>query len=345
MEDGHYMIKTEGDYMDTHKEVKRKILKYRLSDVGDHIRSFGSHNWTDIQLNPIKKKLSINSKYIMPISKVIEGQELVLYRGDLMYIVKEIEDRFVNRPNVDGYDIKRNRVMAHYLGDGKLQIGNKLGENMTIDFELLTLDKLLYKTDYNIFMESLTSVDRHASIQSLLIDLGRCFNLGVKVAQDNRSQKVNGIELVECASLTVDSLNLFDLEENISYISKDVKKKINYIDVIWFNTITKQVTDAFEVELSENHELALLRLAELEKKCIMKGISVRLIIISKERDKRKIERIVWLPTFRNMFTRNNLYFLSLESIAEIFNSKSKSNQKLKMYYEKLKTFIEPTIIM
>lgn len=323
--------------MQEYTKLKHIIRQYGMVDEVDYISSFGNTRCTDIQLYKINKNLSINSKYIIAIWPELEGENIILYRPDLMNIVNEINDRFISKSGIKGYDEKRNRVFGHYLRDGKLLIGNKLNEHFVIDFDILNTDQLVKKTDYNFLIATLINSDRHKTIQGLLIDLGRRLRLLVKVARDSMRESYNRINYRCYANLSIESLNPFDLEEKVFSIPdiSETIKSIDRIDVIWYTQLNNIITDAFEIEFSEKYDAVFRRLNELDQIYMEQKRQVRLVIVGEATSKKLIIKKLKLLSYRRNFIRNNLYFLSIHDLADILNAKVETEEMERLYLSKL----------
>ncbi|RDY22581.1 hypothetical protein CHF27_012605 [Romboutsia maritimum] len=322
--------------MNNIQDIKKVIRSYNFHNKCDYIRNIGEAGWTDIYMNKIEKNLSINSKYIIKLDSSLEGKNILLYTNNLASIYDEINKELI--PKIEGYDINRNRLHGYYRGNGKILIGKKGGKNIEIQMEELSLDRLLRKVDYRTLLEDSDNKDKHQLLQSFIVDLGVSFNLLFKVAKNDESYTLNSMKLKEYAHLKNSDLNIFNLIEEKDNVSKESIKKIDRTDVIWVNKISNDITDAFEVELSSRMQVALNRLNEIDKLYAYKNKDIRLVIVSNENGRRQVERELSTITYNSLFDRNNLYFLSLDDLIKLLESKKCAQNKKEAYFYKLYQF-------
>lgn len=322
--------------MDNTQDIKKIIKSYNFYNKCDYIRNMGESRWTDIYINKIEKNLSINSKYILKLDDKLEGKNILLYTNNLASIFNEINKELI--PKIEGYDINRNRLHGYYQGNGKILIGKKGGKNIEIQMEELSLDRLLRKVNYRALIEDCDKKEKHQLLQSFIVDLGVSFNLLFKVAKNDENYSVNSIKLKEYAYLKNSDLNIFNLIEEKDNLSNESIKKIDRTDVIWINKISNDITDAFEVELSSRMQVTLNRLNEIDKFYERKNKDIRLVIVSDENGRKQVERQLLTITYNSMFNRNNLYFLSINDLIYLLESKSSSNNKKEEYFNKLNQF-------
>ena len=322
--------------MENIKDIKTVIKSYDFYNKCDYIRNTGDTGWTDIYLNKIGKNISINSKYIMKLDDKLEGKNVLLYTNDLASIYDEINNNLI--PKIEEYDRKRNRLFGYYRGNGKFLIGKKGGENIEIQMEELSLDRLLRKADYRLLLEDSGNKDKHQLLQSFIVDLGVSFDLLFKVAKNDESYKLNNIKMKEYARLKNSDLNIFNLIEEKDKLSNESIKKIDRTDVIWVNKISNDITDAFEVELSSRMQVTLNRLNEIDKLYESKNKDIRLVIVSDDNGRRQVERELSTITYNSLFNRNNLYFLSVDDLICLLESRQSLKNRKDEYFKALYQF-------
>lgn len=322
--------------MDNIQDIKKVIKSYNFYNQCDYIRNMGESGWTDIYINKIGKNLSINSKYIMKLDDKLEGKNVLLYTNDLASIYDEINKELI--PKIERYDIKRKRLFGYYKGNGKFLIGKKGGENIEIQMEELSLDRLLRKVDYKLLLEDITSKDKHQLLQSFIVDLGVSFNLLFKVAKNDESYRLNNMKLKEYARLKNSDLSIFNLIEEKDNLSNESIKKIDRMDVIWVNKISNNITDAFEVELSSRMQVTLNRLNEIDKLYESNNKDIRLVIVSDDNGRRQVQRELSTITYNSLFNRNNLYFLSIDDLIRLLESRESLRDRKDEYFKALYQF-------
>lgn len=276
----------------------------------DYVREFNKNNWTDIWLNTANNIVNFDSKYVMFISSELEGETTILYHPNLQMILNNIDEKMIKNQIVKGYDTKRNRVHVHYLGDGIIRIGNVSNGPLIFQFEIPTFEDLLKKKDYYYFINSLNSTERHNEIQGLLIGLGLSMGYKVKVAKNDRKGIHKNTPLQELATLTIEDLQIKNLNERKS------KNSIDRIDVIWYDDVSNRVVAAFEVEFSYDYDSAYMRLGELNYHCTEYVSSIYSIIVGESAAYSTANERSRMQVVKQNFLKNKLCYLPMEKLAE-----------------------------
>lgn len=312
--------------MNSHKELKEKLIKNNLISPIDQITACGDHGFTDLHFTNLDKRLTNNSKYYIAIN--IENNPVILYHPNLYDLRQEIDDKMIKKQYFNGYDKKNNRVILHYKGDGIFKIGNRNGiDEFITRFDICDFHLLAKRTNYKFFIDSLLDNDKHRAIQILLCELGISLGYKVKIARNDLTPILLSKYSSEIKSniLTIHDLDLSKIEEIISI------NNIDLIDVLWCDNITNNIFATFEVERSKKYDSVLRRLSSINNS------STYLICVGD--DYFNFKNVVTNPIYSNWFSTKNLNYLTLDSLFYMLNENKKYGNSISVNLLLIKNLI------
>lgn len=284
-----------------HTQMKEALIASRAVIPQDYLRSIGRHGWSDFNYNTVKKIASDDSKYIIT-STYDSGPDEnadILVCPNLKELVGLIEERFITHKEAGLFDTERNRVFCYFEERGLLRIGTKQSNSLTLELVRADWDSLLYQEVY--VPEELT----HSRLQWNLVRLGVALGLDVKIAINDKKNLNNTYSLPQQALLTINDLNL---SEAISHFSR---RKIDRIDVIWFDKKEGKIFSAFEVELGAKWNDAMYRLDILKRNY---G-SIIPIIVGTAHDFRNLKPY-FQHGWKEKFENDELKYLTVKGLAD-----------------------------
>lgn len=311
--------------MQVHKQLKKKIEDNKLISSLDLLRSCNTHGFTDLSFSKLDLTLNPESKYLIAIN--IDNKPKILYHPDFYNLRQEIDEKMIKKTYYGGYDLLRNRVLIHHLGDGKCRIGNKKGiDEFTTQFEECNFNLLAKRNNAEAFIKFLSNDEKHRALQVLIAELGISLGYKVKIANNDKTNilKQDYIE----PDIEHDLISIDDIEADIEYDLTSIddiqlaniqrlksKDNINLIDVIWYDNNSKCIVAAFEVELSRNYDALLRRLGPLIKLPYLPY----LICVGVAKDYKVFKRSALDPYFYKDFKNTKLKYLRLEDLYKILD--------------------------
>lgn len=288
-----------------HKETKKFLQESGLVLPDDYIRAVDNNGWTDLNFDAANKFLSNASSYIICSSfgQKEDEEPQILINQNFQELYHELSEQFVGRGS---FDQIRNRVFGYFVDTNVIRIGNKSNCKL-IQFEPTTIKSLAFRKSCGIL--GFDRKTKHETLQWHLIVLGNELGFDVMVANNDKHRQIEqGQEFLLHAPLKVSDLSLSKL------VSKQSKKVIRNIDVIWVDKITKKAFSAFEVELSGNLVDAIGRLAEL-KHNISDGYVLPIIVVDQE-DVQKLCQLVNLSHVQQHFGLGEIRYLTVENLVK-----------------------------
>lgn len=284
-----------------HIEATRIIKKYGIAQPYDYIRSCGESNFTDFALNKLEKITEADSKYI--ISRTVNGKVIHLYTNKLLEKVDEMR-WLVSKGYFDSIQSQSNKIKGYFKGENEITIGKKSVGEIRILLDEADINSIV-KRKYYLFDKN------HLSIQAQVAALGIHFGYMSKLARNDKNKKVYDINLNTICTATMEDVDISNLRSNKSY------EQIDYVDVMWFDNKTKNMTVAIEVEFKEDWKDAIGRMETVSLGSSNSTKVINIIISTKEehffpiRDIAKMDRIAFLPM------RFVLAHLTIQKLLEI----------------------------
>lgn len=310
--------------MYSHKELKRIIIEHNLVSHLDHIIAV-NNGWTDLRFTALDKRLTSESKYFL--ATQINDSSCILYLDNLSDLRSEIDECMIKKEFFQGYDKKNNRVHVHYEGEGIFRFGNinQDGTALRKQFEICSLHELTKRKDYELYINLLSSKERHRAIQVLLAELGINLGYSVKLASNDESTilKNNPLSPLVGKVLSFSDLNLMNIHE------KSVENAIDKLDVLWCNPLNNIIVVAFEVERSKNYNNLLQRFSRLAK-----DYSKQTYYICVGSDFKNFKNVSSQYPWNTVFSKHNLGYLTLNSLFKFLEA----NRYLGSYIDKIILF-------
>lgn len=301
--------------MQVHKQLKKKIEDNKLISHLDLLRSCNEHGFTDLLFTKLDLKLKPESKYLIAIN--INNKPIILSHPNFYDFRQEIQEKMIKKPYYEGYDSHRNRVLLHYLGDGRFRVGNKKGNDEFITtFDECNFNLLTKRHSNEAFVNFLNSDEKHRGLQLLIAELGRSLGYKVKIARNDKKSILN-CDYIE-PGIEYDFISINDIELS-NIIGGKAKSDIDLIDVIWYDDSDKRIIAAFEVERSRNYDSVLRRFSNL------KDLLYSPYLICVGDDYFGFKNSVSTTIFSNYFKTTNLKYLPLENLYKILNDNNRYN--------------------
>lgn len=303
--------------MHVHEKLKKKLEDNKLISHFDYLRACGSSGFTDLYFTKLDLKINPQSKYFIAIN--INNKPTILCHPNFYDFRQEINEKMIINEYYKGYDKKKNRVLLHYIGDGKFRVGNKNSSDEFItSFEECNFYELAKRHDYKKFIELLPNNEKHRALQILICELGVSRGYHVKIARNDEKRillsdyKSN----IEKNLISIKDIKLSNITEC------NAKNNIDLIDVLWYEPKTKHIFAAFEVERNKSYDSVLRRFSYLKDK----NLSTYLICVGDDflgfKNRCKLN-----PMFYDWFKSRNLKYLTLDSLYNML----KDNEKYIFY--------------
>lgn len=284
----------------SHREINDK-LKNKILLPSDYSRAVGREGLTDFVFNSATKTIGNDSKYVITSAYRHDGKKNpYIYYFPLMELYQELKERFIDKNK--GYDLNRNRIIGHFEDERVLRFGNK-EDNFRIELkEAMWLYPLVSRENYPKKLI-------HKMFQEYLIVLGMALGYDVKIAKGDKKGILKHSYYSDYNLLSINDLKLPDYIENVS------EERTDNIDVIWFDKENNKIFSAFEVELSNNIELAMNRLAEVNNIFYKKyNHFIIPVIVGESKDFGIVVKKSKLETMKKNFNKSGLWFLSTENL-------------------------------
>ncbi len=284
-----------------HIEATKIIKKYDIAQPYDYIRACGKSGFTDFALSKLEKRTENDSKYI--ISRNINGKVIYLYSDKLVEKVEEMK-WLVSRGYFDTIQSKNNKVKGYFKNENEITIGKKAIGEIKILLDEADINSIVTRK-YYLFDKN------HLNIQAQVGALGVYFGYTSKLARNNKNEEIYGVNLNEVCTATMQNLDLSNLK------SEKSSEKIDYVDVIWIDNLTDDLTVAFEVEFKEDWLDALIRLLSLSLASRCSSKVVNIIISESEDDFYCIRDISNMDIISPIVKKSKLAHLTTQKLLEI----------------------------
>ncbi|WP_026886832.1 hypothetical protein [Clostridium beijerinckii] len=299
-------IKYELKYSD-HVEATKIIKKYNIAQSYDYIRACGKSGFTDFALSKLEKITENDSKYI--ISRKIDDRVIYLYSNKLPEKVEEMK-WLVSKGYFDTIQSKNNKIKGYFKNENEITIGKKSVGEIKIILDEADINSIVTRK-YYLFNKN------HLNIQAQVGALGVHFGYISKLARNNKNEEIYGVNLNEVCTATMENLNLSNLK------SEKSSEKIDYVDVIWIDDLTRDLTVAFEVEFKEGWLDALMRLLSLSLASGCSSKVVNVIISQNEDDFFIIRDISNMDIISPIVKKSKLAHLTTQKLLRILDSRNK----------------------
>lgn len=298
--------------MQVHEKLKKTLKDNKLVSPFDHLRSCGDHGFTDLAFTKLDLKITSESKYFIAIN--INNKPIILSHPNFYDFRQEINEKMIEKNYYGGYDKNKNRVILHYKGDGKFRVGNKKGsDEFLTSFEECNFHQLTKRSNYKSFIKFLPNNEKHRALQVLICELGISQGYNVKIARNDKKS----ILLCDYKSdIENDLISIKDIELS-SIVETNAKDNIDLIDVLWYESNSKHIIAAFEVERSKNYDAALRRFSYTT------SLPYSPYLICVGDDYFGFKNSTLNPMFYNWFKNSNLKYLTLDSLYTILNDNDK----------------------
>jgi hypothetical protein len=290
-----------------HIEATKIIKKYGIAQPYDYVRACGKNNFTDFALNKLENRTENDSKYI--ISRNFNGKIIYLYTDKLLEKVEEMK-WLVSKGYFDTIQSNNNKMKGYFKDENEITIGKKSVGEIKILLDEADINSIV-KRKYYLFDKN------HLTIQAQVGALGVYLGYITKLAQNDKNKEIYGVNLNTVCTATIENVDLSNLKSEKSL------EKIDYVDVMWIDNITDNLTVAFEVEFKEDWLDALTRLVSvsLASSCSSKVVNV--VISEKEedffviRDTANMDMISLLPIKFKLAHLTTQKFLEILSMRDI----------------------------
>ncbi|RXM59314.1 hypothetical protein [Clostridium tetani] len=284
-----------------HIEATKIIKKYAIAQPYDYIRACGKSNFTDFALNKLEKRTEDDSKYI--ISRYVDGKVIYLYTNKLFEKLQEMK-WLVSKGYFDTIQSRNKKIKGYFKDENEITIGKKSIGEIKILLEEADINSIVTRK-YYLFDKN------HLSIQSQLGALGVYFGYKSKLAQNDKNKEIYGVNLNTVCVATIKDIDLSNLKSEKSL------EKIDYVDVIWTESVSNNFTVAIEIEFKEDWLDAIVRLVSvsLASRCANKVINV--IISEKQDDFFTIRDIAKMDMISSLPAEINLAHMTTQKLIEI----------------------------
>lgn len=286
-----------------HIEATKIIRKYGISQPYDYIRACGKSNFTDFALNKLEKITERDSKYI--ISRKVNDRVIYLYTDKLIEKVEEMK-WLVSKGYFDTIQSQNNKIKGYFKNENEITIGKKSVGEIKILLDEADINSIVTRK-YYYFNKN------HLSIQAQVGALGIYLGYISKLAQNDKNKEIYGVNLNTVCTATMEDLDLSHLK------SRKSLEKIDYVDVIWIDNKTNNLTVAIEIEFKKDWLDALVRLASVSfaSSCPSKVLNV--IISEKEDDFMAIKDIANMDIIDFLPIKIKLAHLTTQKLLEILS--------------------------